>query len=113
MRKILSVAILLLAITGCTASQSYYVGITPQSSEEAMAFYKNGTTLAQQGMHRDAIEQFRRAVALDPFFSEAYLSMSRSYYAVDNQDFALFFSIKYYEAEVAREYVYGYHLDVE
>ena len=114
MRKILpSLILILLVISGCAwSSQSYYVGLTPQSGEEAMAYYKSGRDFAQQGMHRDAIDQFRRAVALDPFFSEAYLSLSRSYYAIDSQDFALFYNIKYYEAEVARQYVYGYELVV-
>ena len=113
MRKILpSVILIFLVISGCSWSQSYYVGLTPQSGEEATAYYKSGRDFAQQGMHRDAIDQFRKAIALDPFFSEAYLGLSRSYYAIDSQDFALFYNIKYYEAEVAREYVYGYQLVV-
>jgi len=114
MRKIISSVILILVvITGCTASESYYLNITPQSNEEAMAYYTSGLNLARQGMHLDAIEQFKKAVDADPFFAEAYLSLSRSYYAIDSQDFALFYNIKYYEAEAAREYVYDYQLAVD
>jgi tetratricopeptide (TPR) repeat protein len=78
-----------------------------------MAYYTNGLTLASQGMHRDAIDQFRKAVTVDPFFAQAYLSLSKSYYAVDNYDFALFYNVKYYEAEDARGYTYNYRLEVD
>ncbi len=39
--------------------------------------------------------------------------MSKSYYAINNYDFALFYNIKHYELEVARDYTYNYHLDVD
>jgi tetratricopeptide (TPR) repeat protein len=115
MRKVSSclLLILLLVAMGCASSQSYYVGVNPQSSDEATAYYTSGLTLASQGMHRDAINQFRKAVAADPFFAEACLSLSRSYYAINNYDFALFYNIKHYELEVARDYTYNYHLAID
>ena len=97
---------------GCAPSQSYYISINPQSSDEAVAYYTSGLTLASQGMHRDAIGQFRKAVAADPFFTEPYLGLSKSYYAINNYDLALFYNIKHYELEVARDYTYNYRLDL-
>jgi tetratricopeptide (TPR) repeat protein len=115
MRKVYSclLLILLLAAMGCASLQSYYVGIKPLSNDEAIAYYTSGLTLASQGMHRDAINEFRKAVAADPFFAEAYLSLSRSYYAINNYDFALYYNIKNYELEVARDYTYNYHLVID
>jgi tetratricopeptide (TPR) repeat protein len=115
MRKVYACLFLifLFAATGCASLPSHYIGINPQSSDEAIAYYTSGLTLASQGMHRDAIDQFRKAIAVDPFFAEAYLSLSKSYYAIDNYDFALFFNIKHYETEVARTYTYNYRLDVD
>jgi len=114
MRKVYSCLFLifLLVATGCS-SQSYYINVNPQSSDEAIAYYTSGLTLASQGMHRDAIGEFRKAIASDPLFSEPYLSLSKSYYAIKNYDFALFYNIKHYELEVARDYTYNYHLDVD
>lgn len=105
--------IFLLVATGCAPSQSYYISVNPQSTDEAIAYYTSGLTLASQGMHRDAIDQFRKSIAADPFFAEPYLSLSKSYYAINNYDFALYFNIKYYELEVARDYTYNFHLDVD
>jgi tetratricopeptide (TPR) repeat protein len=115
MRKIYAClfVIFLLAATGCASLQSHYIGINPQSSDEAIAYYTSGLTLASQGMHRDAIDQFKKAVAIDPFFAEACLSMSKSYYAIDNYEFALFYNIKHYELSVAREYAYNFRLSVD
>ena len=114
MRKVHSCLFLifLLAATGC-ALKSHYIGINPQSSDEAIAYYTSGLTLASQGMHRDAIGEFRKAIAADPFFAEPYLRLSKSYYAMSNYDFALYYNIKHYELEVARDYTYNYHLDVD
>ena len=106
-------SIFLLAAMGCASLPSHYIGINPQSSDEAIAYYTSGLTLASQGMHRDAIDQFRKAVAADPFFAEPYLSLSKSYYAINSYDFALFYNIKHYELEIAREYTYNYHLGVD
>jgi|CryBogDrversion2_1035201.scaffolds.fasta_scaffold22823_2 tetratricopeptide (TPR) repeat protein len=115
MRKVHSCLFLifLLVATGCAPSQSYYISVNPQSSDEAIAYYTSGLTLASQGMHRDAIDQFRKAVAADPFFAEPYLSLSKSYYAINNYDLAVFYNIKHYELEVARDYAYNYRLDVD
>jgi tetratricopeptide (TPR) repeat protein len=114
MRKVHSCLFLifLLAATGC-APQSYYISVNPQSSDEAIAYYTSGLTLASRGMHRDAIGEFRKAIMADPNFAEPYLSLSKSYYAINNFDFALYYNIKNYELEVARDYTYNYHLDVD
>ena len=115
MKRILSwvMLIFLLVATGCASLPSHYVGINHQSTDEAIAYYTSGLTLASQGMHRDAIDQFRKAIATDPYFVEPYLSLSKSYYAINNYDLALFYNIKHYELEVARDYAYNYRLDID
>ena len=115
MKRILSwlMLILLSVTTGCATLPSHYIGINPQSSDEAIAYYTSGLTLASQGMHRNAIGEFKKAIAADPNFAEAYLSLSKSYYAISNYDFALFYNIKHYETEVARDYTYNFRLDVD
>ncbi len=113
MRKVHSclLMILLLAMMGCASSQSYYISVNPRSSDEAIAYYTTGQDFASQGMYREAIGQFRKAIATDPYFVEPYLSLSKSYYAINNYDLALFYNIKHYELEVTRDYTYYYHLD--
>jgi tetratricopeptide (TPR) repeat protein len=98
---------------GCASLPSHYIGINPQSSDEAIAYYTSGLTLASQGMHRDAIDQFKKAIAADPNFAEAYLGLSKSYYATNNYDFAIFYNIKHYETEANRDYTYNVRLDVD
>jgi tetratricopeptide (TPR) repeat protein len=105
--------IFLLVATGCASSQSYYTTINRQSTDEAVAYYTSGLTYASQGMHRDAIGEFKKAIAVDPYFAAPYLGLSKSYYAINNYDFALYYNIKNYELEVARDYTYNYHLDVD
>ena len=39
--------------------------------------------------------------------------MSKSYYATNNYDLALYFNIKHYETEATRDYTYDYRLDVD
>ncbi len=106
-------SIFLLVAMGCASLPSHYVGINPQSSDEAIAYYTSGLTLASQGQHRDAIGQFRKAIAADPNFAEAYLGLSKSYYATNNYDFAIFYNIKHYETEANRDYTYNVRLDVD
>jgi Tfp pilus assembly protein PilF len=115
MRKVHSCLLLifLLAATGCASLPSHYVGINAQSSDEAVGYYTSGLTFASQGQHRDAIKEFRKAIAADPNFAEAYLGLSKSYYATNNYDFALFYNIKHYETEVNRDYTYDFRLDVD
>jgi len=112
MRRLFScfILIFLLAAFGC-AKQSYYADVKMQGVEEAINYNANGIELASQDMHEEAIKEFRKAVRLDPFFSEAYLNLSKSYLAINNIDFALFYNVKYYETDQFKEYTYNYRLD--
>jgi tetratricopeptide (TPR) repeat protein len=114
MRKFYSCIFLifLLVVMGC-AQQSYYISVNPQSTDEAVAYYTSGLTLASQGMHRDAIGEFKKAIAVDPYFAAPYLGLSKSYYAINNYEFALYYNIKNYELEVTRDYTYNFRLDVD
>ena len=61
----------------------------------------------------EAIKEFKKAVALDPFYSEAFLNMSKSYYALDDMEYAHFYIIKYFETDQYRDYMYKYRLDYQ
>jgi len=112
MRRLFScfILIFLLAAFGC-AKQSYYSDVKLQGVEEAINYNANGIDFASQDMHKEAIKEFKKAVALDPFYSEAFLNMSKSYFAIDNIDYALFYNIKYHETDQYRDYTYRYRLD--
>jgi tetratricopeptide (TPR) repeat protein len=113
MRRLFScfILIFLLATFGCAAKQSYYYDVKMPGVEEAINYNSNGIDLASQDMHKEAIKEFKKAVALDPFYSEAFLNMSKSYYAIDNIEFAHFYNIKYHETDQYRDYTYRYRLD--
>ena len=110
--------IFLLAAFGCAANQSYfydnpsyYYGVKMQGVEEAKNYNSNGITLASQDMYEEAIQEFKKAAAIDYFFSEAYLNLSKSYFAINNLDFALYYNTMYYETSQFKEYTYYYRLD--
>lgn len=111
MRRLFScfILIFLLVAFGC-AKQSYYHDVKMQGVEEAINYNANGMDLASQDMHKEAIKEFKKAVALDPFYSEAFLNMSKSYFAIDDIEFAQFYNIMYNETDQYREYVYRYQL---
>jgi len=113
MRRLFSCLILifLLAVYSCGWKQSYYYDVKMQGVEEAINYNSNGIDFASQDMHKEAIKEFKKAIALDPFYSEAFLNMSKSYFAIDNIDYALFYNIKYHETDQYRDYTYRYRLD--
>ncbi len=113
MKRLFSCFILvfLLAIYGCGWKQSYYSDVKMQGVDEAINYNANGLDFASQDMHKEAIKEFRKAVALDPFYSEAFLNLSKSYYAIDNIEFAHYYNIKYHETDQYRDYIYRYRLD--
>jgi len=114
MRRLFScfILIFLLSVYGCGWNRSLYQDVKMQGVEEAINYNANGMDFASQDMHKEAIKEFKKAVALDPFYSEAYLNMSKSYFAIDDVEFAHFYNIKYHETYQYRDYVYSYRLDV-
>lgn len=104
------ILIMLIAVTGCAPAKSYYAGIAEQRRDEARTYYTQGLELAAGGMHYPAIEQFKKAVEADRYLSDAYLAMSKSYYAIGNYDFATFYNIKYGEYEKFRDVLYNFNL---
>lgn len=50
-------------------------------SQNARQFYKTGLTFSETGNHKDAIDQFTKAINIDPEYAQAYVERSRSYEA--------------------------------
>jgi tetratricopeptide (TPR) repeat protein len=78
-------------------------------SQNAKQFYKTGISFVESGNHKDAIEQFTKAIELSPDYTQAYIDRARSYEAlnelqktVDDYNRALVFETKshtlYYDA---------------
>jgi tetratricopeptide (TPR) repeat protein len=52
------------------------------SAQNARQFYKTGLTFTEAGNHKDAIDQFTKAINIDPEYAQAYVERSRSYEAL-------------------------------
>lgn len=50
-------------------------------SQNARQFYKTGLTFSENGNHKDAIDQFTKAINIDPEYAQAYVERARSYEA--------------------------------
>lgn len=105
------ILIFLFAVYSCGWNSSYFYNVKMIGIEDAIDHNAKGKDLASQDMHDEAIKEFKKAVALDPFYSEAFLNMSKSYYAIDNMEYAHFYIIKYFETDQYRDYMYKYRLD--
>ncbi len=51
-------------------------------AQNARQFFKTGLTFVEAGNHKDAIDQFTKALAIDPEYAQAYVERARSYEAV-------------------------------
>jgi tetratricopeptide (TPR) repeat protein len=51
-------------------------------AQNARQFFKTGITFVESGNHKDAIDQFTKAVNIDPEYTEAYIKRSASYEAM-------------------------------
>jgi tetratricopeptide (TPR) repeat protein len=83
--------------------------INDASAQNARQYYKTGLTFVEAKNHKDAIDQFTKAIELDPEYAQAYVERSKSYEsqkdlqnAADDLKRALTFEQKqpelYYEA---------------
>jgi tetratricopeptide (TPR) repeat protein len=93
--------ILLLLLMACLPLTAF--------TQNAKNFYKTGLTFVEAGNHKDAIDQFTKALDIDPEFVQAYVERARSYeatgdlqHAADDLKRALVFEQKeaelYYDA---------------
>jgi len=57
-------------------------------SQNAKQFYKTGLTFVEAGNYEDAIDQFTRALNLDPEYVKAYVDRAASYEAVGKPEMA-------------------------
>jgi Tfp pilus assembly protein PilF len=58
--------------------------------------------------HRAAISEMKKAVIADPNLTEAYLSLSRSHFAVGDYDMALYYRVMYAERQYLRQRVQSF-----
>jgi tetratricopeptide (TPR) repeat protein len=79
------------------------------TAQNARQYYKTGLTFVEAGNHKDAIDQFTKAINMEPEYAQAYVERSRSYeslgelqHAADDLKRALTFELKqpelYYDA---------------
>jgi Tfp pilus assembly protein PilF len=101
-------AVLLMA--GC-AAPTYYGGLTDQRDEKALSAYRDGLGLMGAQDYRGAITELKKAVIAEPNLTDAYLGLSRSYFAVGDMDMALYYNVKYAEEQRYRQKVYDYRLN--
>jgi len=54
------------------------------NAQNARQLYKTGLTFVEAGNLKDAVEQFSRALEIDPEYTEAYIERSRAYESLGN-----------------------------
>lgn len=72
MRK--SIRPLVFLLTACLSFSTF--------AQNARQFYKTGLTFVEAGNHKDAIDQFTKALNIDPEYAQAYVERARSYEAI-------------------------------
>jgi tetratricopeptide (TPR) repeat protein len=58
------------------------------SSQSAKQYYKTGLTFIEAGNHQDAIDQFTKAINIDPEYVKAYVDRAASYEAIGDLESA-------------------------
>jgi tetratricopeptide (TPR) repeat protein len=71
-----------------------YSGMKSEISEEAKTFNASGLSFAQDGQYEKAIEVYKKAIAKEPAYAEAYVNCSKAYYATGNYDMARYYNMK-------------------
>jgi tetratricopeptide (TPR) repeat protein len=70
--------------TGCIIVTVFLITVlTPLNAQNAKQFYKTGLTFVEAMNYSDAIEQFSKAVEVDPDFIEAYIERARAFQALN------------------------------
>jgi len=57
--------------------------MSPLAAQNARQFYKTGLSFVEAGNHADAVDQFSRALELDPDYAQAYVERARSLEALN------------------------------
>lgn len=69
-------------------------GMESKISEEAQNYNANGLAFAQEGQYQKAIEQYKKAIMMEPTYPAAYVNCSKAYYAIGNYDMARYYNLK-------------------
>lgn len=86
-----------LVMVACAKQQApptIYSGLKSEISAEARELNSGGLALAKKGSYREAIREYKKAVAKEPSYTDAYVNLSRAYYAVGDYDMARFYNLK-------------------
>jgi tetratricopeptide (TPR) repeat protein len=90
-----------------------------EETEEAEQHYNKGVELREEGLHDQAIEEYDRAIELDPDFADAYVGRGDAYYylgeyqpAIEDYDQAIELDPDYADAYDSRGWAH-YYLGLE
>jgi Tfp pilus assembly protein PilF len=95
----------LLLATGCATKTNYYADLKDQRDADALSSHRDGLALMGTQEHRKAIAEMKEAILTDPNVTEAYLSLSRSHFAVGDYEMCLYYHMKYKEQMYLRDRV--------
>ena len=71
-----------------------YSGMKSEISIEAKNFNANGLAFAQQGQYQKAIEEYKKAILMEPVYTDPYINCGKAYYAIGNYDMAQYYNLK-------------------
>ncbi|MFH1079333.1 MAG: tetratricopeptide repeat protein [Pseudomonadota bacterium] len=69
-------------------------GMKSEISIEAKNHNANGLAFAQQGQYQKAIEEYKKAIMMEPVYTDAYVNCSKAYYSIGNYDMAQYYNLK-------------------
>jgi tetratricopeptide (TPR) repeat protein len=85
-----------LGMTACSkpVQPTIYSGMKSEISVEAKNFNNNGLAFAQKEQYQKAIEEYKKAIMMEPAYTAAYDNCSKAYYAIGNYDMARYYNLK-------------------
>jgi Tfp pilus assembly protein PilF len=95
----------LLLAAGCAAKTDYYSDLKDQRDAGALSSHRDGLALMGTQEHRKAIVEMKKAILEDPNVTDAYLSLSRSHFAIGDYEMCLYYHMKYKEQMYLRDRV--------
>lgn len=71
-----------------------YSGLKSEIGQEAITLNASGLAFAQKGQYQLAIDAYKKAIMVEPTYTDAYINCSKAYYAIGNYDMARYYNLK-------------------
>ncbi len=90
------IAFAFLSVAACNkpVQPTIYSGLKSEISQEAKDYNAQGIEFAQKSQYQQAIEAYKKAIMKEPAYTEAYVNLSKAYYAIGNYDMARYYNLK-------------------